>query len=300
MMDAKPRTFSGDLAALPSALRPLTEHRRWVVWRWWRKNPNSKWTKPLHQANNPNAFARSNAPSTWSSYAAAVGAVQAGRADGIGYVLTHADGLPNGTGAIDLDKCRDPDSGEIAAWAQELISETNSYVETTVSGTGLRIIGNVEGADIDKSVAAPDGGEVEFYRHGARYITISGLQIGNCGELRNIDELIDRAYQKFAGEAPPQSRGGARSRASKRVFKTKPAPEWLVERCGRDNLSLQPEVIAEAEAWIAELKRAYEVMPNDDLPWDEWSKRGAALHNATCGVEAGREIFEEWWAKSKP
>ena len=34
----QPRTFNGDLAALPAALRPLTEHRRWIVWRWVQKN----------------------------------------------------------------------------------------------------------------------------------------------------------------------------------------------------------------------------------------------------------------------
>jgi putative DNA primase/helicase len=200
----KPRTFNGDLAALPAALRPLTEHRRWVVWTWTKRSKSDKWTKPPHRADYPSAFALSNDPSTWSSYATAVAAVKAGEADGIGYMLTHADGLPNGTGAIDLDNCRDPDSGQLAAWAQELVDETDSYTETTVSGTGVRIIGTVEGADLHTPVEAPDGGKVELYRRATRVITVSGLQIGNCDELRNIDELIDRAHERFK-EKPKRS-----------------------------------------------------------------------------------------------
>jgi primase-polymerase (primpol)-like protein len=199
-------SFSGDLAALPAAVRPLTEHRRWVVWRWWRKNPDSKWTKRPHQVEAPNAHALSNKPSTWSSHAAAVTAVKAGKADGIGYILTDS-----GIGAIDLDKCRDPYSGEITTWAQELIDETDSYVEAIVSGTGLRIIGLVEGADLHTEAKAPDGGEIEFYRRATQFITVSGLQIGDCAELQNIDELIDRTYEKFTREAPPQRRSKARS-----------------------------------------------------------------------------------------
>ena len=153
----KPKTFSGDLAALPAALRPLTEHKRWIVWKW-KQKANGKWTKPPHRADDPSALASSSDPSTWASYTAALAAVTAGVGDGIGYVLTRANGLANGIGALDLDDCRDPDTGAISPWAQELVDETASYVETTVSGTGLRIIGLVDGADLHTKMPADDGG----------------------------------------------------------------------------------------------------------------------------------------------
>ena len=70
----QPQTFNGDLAALPAALRPLTEHRRWVVWKW-EKTKSGNWTKPPHRADDPRAKARSNDPATWSTYATAVAAV---------------------------------------------------------------------------------------------------------------------------------------------------------------------------------------------------------------------------------
>ena len=61
----QPKTFNGDLAALPAALRPLTEHQRWVVWKW--QKTKSGWTKPPHRADDPHAKARSNDPATWST-----------------------------------------------------------------------------------------------------------------------------------------------------------------------------------------------------------------------------------------
>ena len=201
----KPRTFNADLGALPAALRPLTGHKRWVVWKW--ETSNSKWTKIPYRADNPHTKASTSDPSTWLSYTAALAAIKAGKADGIGYVLTRANNLPNGIGALDLDDCCDLDSGQLTAWAQELVDETDSYTETTVSGTGVRIIGTVEGTDLHTSVEAPDGGKVEFYRRATRFITVSGSQLGNCDKLRNIDELIDRTHAKFEKKAKVGSAG---------------------------------------------------------------------------------------------
>ena len=47
----------------------------------------------------------------------AVKAVTASKAHGIGFVLTGTD-----IAAIDIDKCRNPESGAIDAWAQDILS----------------------------------------------------------------------------------------------------------------------------------------------------------------------------------
>ena len=41
---------------------------------------------------------------------------------------------------IDLDDCRNPETGEIAAWAQEIIDRFDSYTEVSPTGTGVRIL----------------------------------------------------------------------------------------------------------------------------------------------------------------
>ena len=67
-----------------------------------------KWTKPPLQARFPARRAKNNDPATWSSYAEAAHAVQEGLGDGIGFVLTGTE-----IAAIDLDHCRDPETGAI-------------------------------------------------------------------------------------------------------------------------------------------------------------------------------------------
>jgi primase-polymerase (primpol)-like protein len=145
----KPQTYNGDFTSPPPSLEPLTKERRWVVWRWtWvvNKSGGEKYTKPPFQPAFPNRYARSTDPSTWGTYQEACAAVAAGQADGIGFAL-----LGSGVGAADLDQCRNPITGEIQPWADQIQAEADgAYREVTVSGTGLRVIGAVNGPKVHK------------------------------------------------------------------------------------------------------------------------------------------------------
>src|SRR6266496_3014960 len=184
-----PQTFNGDLADPPAALAPLCLKKNWVVWKWWR-NGKDKWTKPPLYAPEPVHRAANNKPETWSTHHTAVKAVLGGRADGIGFVLTNTN-----VAAIDIDKCRNPETGAVDPWAQQILDAApNSYREITVSGTGLRIIGTGKDEATHRRfpVAGREGAGIEVYRHATRYITISGLEQGRCSKLMSIDALIDR------------------------------------------------------------------------------------------------------------
>jgi hypothetical protein len=187
----KPQTFNGDLAHLPVALAPLTKERRWVVWRW--ELRKGRWTKPPRQAHDPSRLAKTNDPATWGSYTDAVFSVFSGKADGIGYALQNGD-----IAAIDLDHCRDPQTGKIEPWAAEIIAEANgAYVEVTVSGTGTRIIGRGSGPELHRvvNVNKDTGARIELYRNTARYITISGFAVGCCdAPPSSIDDMLSKAY----------------------------------------------------------------------------------------------------------
>src|SRR3712207_2969139 len=63
------------------------------------------------------------------------------------------------TGA-DLDKCRDPKTGELATWAEAILALAETYAEVSPSGTGLRLIwrGKVE------QTVKSDPMHVEVYR----------------------------------------------------------------------------------------------------------------------------------------
>jgi hypothetical protein len=53
------------------------------------------------------------------------------------------------------------------------------------------------------------------------------------------------------------------------------------------------------EAPIEDIRAALEVIPNEDLPWDEWSRVGMAIFRASGGSKAGYAVFARWSRKSK-
>src|SRR6516164_5521638 len=71
---------------------------------------DKEWQGEMDQAATPGA--RSDDPTTWGSYSDAVAAVEAGKADGIGYMLKDSN-----IGAIDLDHCVDQESTKLEPWA---------------------------------------------------------------------------------------------------------------------------------------------------------------------------------------
>ena len=187
----KPTTHQGDLAKLPRALKPLVERPQWVVWRW-TQQPNGRWQKPPYQALDPRRHASTKDPDTWSDYATALATVQAGKADGISYVLTEADPFA----AIDLDHCRDPDTHSIDVWAQNFLDVArHTYTEVTPSGAGCRIWG-LTGPDTDpvnrKFTLEIDGKPIaaELFRRTSKVLTVTGYRLDSIRELSSLDRAF--------------------------------------------------------------------------------------------------------------
>jgi primase-polymerase (primpol)-like protein len=117
--------------------------------------------------------------------------VNRGEADGIGFCLKES-----GIGAGDLDHCINGDAS-MERWAEDLLAEAGgAYKETTVSGSGLRIIGTAKGQDLQRKFTfnRKTGAGIELYRNTNRYITVSGLERGTCAALPPLDDLIDRLF----------------------------------------------------------------------------------------------------------
>jgi hypothetical protein len=179
----RPVIYRGDLANLPGALRPLLLRPQWVVWKLtWRQDC---WSKVPYRCDDPERFASSADPASWSSHE--VAATAAG--DGISYVLTPEDPFA----AADIDHVRDAGSGSIEPWAQRLLDQaTHSYAEISPSGTGLRIWGLADGEMLHRKFSF-DGAALELFRHTRKVLTITGLQLGYSRQLSNIDAMLDRA-----------------------------------------------------------------------------------------------------------
>jgi putative DNA primase/helicase len=142
----------------------LTERPQWVCWRL-----EARDGKPTKVPYTPGTERRASSTDlmTWATFEEALAAYEAGKPlyNGIGFVFCSADPFVG----IDLDVCRDPDSGEISPWAQSIISRVQEgYVDASPSGTGVHIIveGSVRGGGLRK-------GNIEMYSRG-RFFTITG------------------------------------------------------------------------------------------------------------------------------
>src|SRR5262250_2400416 len=71
----------------------------------------------------------------WSDYVTVGIAASTHNDLGVGFVLDRG----NAIAGIDLDHCRDPETGRIEPWADEIVQQLDSYTEISPSGTGLHI-----------------------------------------------------------------------------------------------------------------------------------------------------------------
>lgn len=161
-------------STVPELLQNLNQ---WVLWKVITRD--GKDTKiPWSVYDKP---ASSTDSATWSSFECVVMRYEASRHAGIGFVFEKSDGLAG----IDLDSCRDPETGRIAGWAQKWIDKSDDcYCEVSPSGTGVKIWVKADmhlekGRNIkieeDPLVPGKKPG-IEIYTHG-RYFAVTGHKL---------------------------------------------------------------------------------------------------------------------------
>ncbi|WP_199268512.1 phage NrS-1 polymerase family protein [Halomarina oriensis] len=165
----------------------LAEYEQWVGWR--SEERDEKQTKiPIDPSTGQ--YASSTDPETWGGFEAAVAAVERGDGAGVGFVFTDEDPFVG----VDLDDCRDPESGEPAQWAAEIIETLNSYTEVSPSGTGYHVL--VCGT-------LPEGrnrhGDVELYET-ARYFTVTGAYVGRQRTIHERPEELAAVHRKHVAQ----------------------------------------------------------------------------------------------------
>jgi predicted P-loop ATPase len=184
--EQRPSSIETQIHNLPAALNPLVAKDNWLVWKWERgRNPvneEAHWTKRPYMTNGRSGSSTDR--SRWTSYAEAIAAVD--RFDGIGFCIDED------IAAFDIDNCRNPETGGLHPWAQQLVDNAQSYTEVTISGTGIRIIGYGQGVPRPgrKQSVGEDDVSCECYRGAGRYIVMTGVAILNI-PLANIDAVID-------------------------------------------------------------------------------------------------------------
>jgi hypothetical protein len=191
-----------NLALVPVQLK---QKPNWV--RWKLEEVNGRLTKIPYQLNGNKASSAN--PETWNTYDNIVKGAVIDRTQGIG-IMT--DGTFIG---FDLDGCLNPQTRELAKWAQKIV-DACGYVEITPSGTGVR--GYVAGTllpgrrrfAIDVAVGFGDKVGIEAYSE-KRFFTVTGERLGSSSSLiadpNAIYELCETASREYAAQKRKTAQG---------------------------------------------------------------------------------------------
>jgi hypothetical protein len=205
---SRPEIFSENVPA------DLRARRTWVCWRY--ELVGAKWTKVPLRADGRRAS--STDPATWTTFDAALAAVQAGRADGIGLAF---DGVPRDDGmvlvGVDFDNLTiSPDGAVVGSTAaDELAREFEgrfaTYAEISPSGGGLHLLGWAPPLSRAVTHKFADGSGVELYS-GGRYFTVTGNGSGNLLNVTEPFAALAAEVGRHKGQRTPSTAPSAIAR----------------------------------------------------------------------------------------
>ena len=295
-----------DAQAPPKFIRPNFERmppelklkKNWVMWAaiW----TGSKWTKRPVQVSGYGASTTN--PKHWSSFddvkQAYERAIKRGYIElrekgkpiqqifvgGVGFVF---DGRPDEDGlvlaGVDFDSGAFKD--EISSFSAERVKKLGSYVEASVSGTGVHVI--VKAQSLDSGIAHNG---IEMYSSG-RFFTMTGRTAANARPIiaapdefaRLAEELRAQSASSHKGEGgqptAPVSESGEQTADAK-------TNEWF----GRLRPEKQSEAIKYATLHIAKNSKLFELTGNGGN-YQDYLKLALALSRS--GVADAEDIFAE-------
>jgi P4 family phage/plasmid primase-like protien len=248
----KPTALPVDFNQIPMDLKKIP---RFLLWKYTLigEEGEQRWAKTPYQPNGK--WASSTNPDTWTDFLTAQQAYETGNFSGIGFVFTSDDNLVG----IDIDDCRDIESGELNDLAKNILDNVEGYCEVSPSGTGIKIFTR---ANLDTAYVNHEIG-FEYYPK-ARFFTVTGNYLSGSipNEVQDLtahvpERTVKRSDDDFANYAPP-------------------VEGWDLHRVETELLS----------------------MLSPDCGYDEWYKIGMAMHHQFDGDVEACEAWNRWSAQS--
>lgn len=174
----------------------LQSFKQWVAWKAV-PSVNGKFTKvPVDPKTGNNAS--TNNPSTWGTFEEAIEHYNWNNGigiDGIGFVFTRDDPFCG----VDLDDCRDPNTGILEDWAVDILEQLNSYSEISPSNTGVKIF--LKGALPGNG---RNFGNVEMYDTGRFFTLTGGTFNGYPKSIEDRGAEIAALYNRYGAIKHPK------------------------------------------------------------------------------------------------
>jgi len=171
----------------------LIDSNQWVCWKSIVRDSGP--TKVPFQTNGTPASTAD--PETWTTFELAAASVD--RFDGLGFTFSKADDFIG----IDLDACRDPQTGTLEPWAIEVVNRFASYAEVSPSQTGVKLFARTTQTWNHRNKIKLDGDGyngkapgIEVYQ-GGRFFTVTGLIVGDVTEVRCCDDSLEWLADRF-------------------------------------------------------------------------------------------------------
>lgn len=172
--------------AIPESLK---KKDNWVVWKTIVRD--SEPTKVPFNAETGET-ASSTDPSTWTDFKTAYKHYRNTDKNGIGFMFSENDMIVG----IDLDHCRDKETGTIEKTFAEIVEKVDSYTEISPSGEGLHIIakGRMPNKNSNRK------GNYEMYEE-RRYFTFTGQHLsGTPEEVKERPTEIEEIHEEYIAE----------------------------------------------------------------------------------------------------
>ncbi len=204
---------------------------------------------------------------------------------------------------VDLDACRDPQTGELTPWSSDFISQLNSYAEVSPSCSGVKIVARGKlpagSRKVKKLLGVATFGdkapEVAVYDAG-RFWCITGKRLPNSPascEPRQ-EELLALLTNLFPPRANHDGSSEVRTRLSVTVSAQplRPTAHPAVINSSGSSQTAPPRRTA---IEVSEISRC--ALPpcvtagRSDLVWQR-------VHTVGKFAERGREYFDRTWAKA--
>jgi putative DNA primase/helicase len=184
---------------IPQELKAL---RQWVVWKMG-KDDKGRSTKHPYTPHNPQWKAKTNKSKTWSTFEKAVEVAGTDGFNGHGFVFSKDDPYIG----IDIDKCRDPETGELKYCARILINSFNSYSEVSPRKRGIHIISQGKWPqDAGNKREMPCLMEVEVYDR-VRFFTVTGAHMeGTPTTIEDRQPELEALHQEIFGNPKPNTK----------------------------------------------------------------------------------------------